>query len=102
MTEAQKLLKRFADSARSGAQGVTVDCDTAQALAQAIDHVLGDFSHKYPDRHPPGTHWSTDEAWEILDTIKPGLIPPDVRAWIAGAIAGRLMKEREDRLKGMN
>ena len=31
------LLKRFAEEFRSGAQGATMDCDTAQALAEAID-----------------------------------------------------------------
>ncbi len=52
--------------------------------------------HEYPSRHLPGSHWATDAAWEILDVIKPGLIPMDVRSWLAGAIAGRLMKERND------
>lgn len=54
--------------------------------------------HEYPDRHPPGSHWATDAAWEILDTIKPGVIQQDVRAWLAGAIAGRLSKERDEAL----
>lgn len=63
---------------------------------------MSEPKHEYPSRHPPGTHWATDAAWEILDTIKPGLIRPDVRAYLAGAIAGRLSREREDRLKGMN
>lgn len=52
--------------------------------------------HRYPDRYPPGTHWATDAAWEILDTIKPGVISDDVRAFLAGQIAGRLMRERDN------
>jgi len=47
--------------------------------------------HVYPDQHPPGSHWATSAAWEILDAIKPGLIPDDVRAYLAGRIAGLLM-----------
>jgi hypothetical protein len=51
--------------------------------------------HQYPDRYQPGTHWATDAAWEILDTIKPGVISDAVRAFLAGQIAGRLMMERD-------
>ena len=51
--------------------------------------------HTYPDRYPPGSHWATDAAWEILDTIKPGVISDDVRAFLAGLITGRLIRERE-------
>lgn len=52
--------------------------------------------HEYPSAYGPGTHWATDEAWKILDTIKPGVISIDVRSFLAGQIAGRLMRERED------
>lgn len=48
--------------------------------------------HTYPDRHPKGSYWATDVGWEILDRIKPGIIPDDVRAYICGAIAGTLVK----------
>lgn len=51
--------------------------------------------HEYPSPYRPGAHWATDAAWEILDVIKPGLIPLDVRSYLAGAIAGRLVRERE-------
>ena len=53
-----------------------------------------DARHTYPDKYPPGTHWALDAAWEILDTIKPGVIPDDVRAFLVGRIAGLLMQER--------
>lgn len=56
-----------------------------------------DDEHTYPDKYPPGTHWALDAAWEILDRIKPGVISGDVRAFLAGQIAGRLMQEREGR-----
>jgi hypothetical protein len=52
--------------------------------------------HEYPSNYGPGTHWATDAAWQILDSIKPGVISADVRAFLAGQIAGRLMKERQD------
>lgn len=53
---------------------------------------MTEAKHTYPSGYPPGTHWATDEAWRILDAIKPGLIPDDVRAYLAGAITGALMK----------
>lgn len=52
--------------------------------------------HTYPSNYMPGAHWATDAAWEILDTIKPGVIGEGVRAFLAGHIAGRLMKERKE------
>jgi hypothetical protein len=54
------------------------------------------MKHQYPDRYPPGTGWAIDAAWEILDTIKPGVIDAEVRAFLAGQIAGRLMRERKE------
>jgi hypothetical protein len=51
--------------------------------------------HRYPTSYAPGAHWATDAAWELLDHIKPGVIPDDVRFWLAGAFAGRLTLERE-------
>jgi hypothetical protein len=48
--------------------------------------------HEYPSDYAPGTHWAIDEAWAILDTIKPGVISADVRAFLAGQIAARLMR----------
>jgi hypothetical protein len=54
--------------------------------------------HEYPSAYRPGAHWATDEAWQILDKVKPGLIPGDVRAFLAGLIAGTLM--RYDQLRG--
>jgi hypothetical protein len=52
--------------------------------------------HEYPSEYPPGTHWSLDEGWEILDMIRPGVIPLDVRALIAGYFGGRLSRERAE------
>lgn len=52
--------------------------------------------HTYPSDYRPGTHWALDEAWGILDRIKPGVIPDDIRAFLAGAIAGVLMKRTKE------
>lgn len=49
-------------------------------------------AHAYPSNYPKGSYWATDEAWEILDRIEPGIIPDDVRCYIAGAITGVLVK----------
>lgn len=48
--------------------------------------------HTYPDRHPPGEHWATTAAWHILDTLKPGALNEIQRAYLAGLIAGALIK----------
>jgi hypothetical protein len=50
--------------------------------------------HEYPSDYPPGTHWAIDAAWEILDTLEPGRLTLDERSFLAGQIAGRLMRER--------
>jgi hypothetical protein len=44
--------------------------------------------HTYPSNYPPGKHWALDWAWQILDTIKPGVIPDDARAYLAGQMTG--------------
>lgn len=52
---------------------------------------------RYPSRYPPGCHWAMDEAWRILDLLQDGAIRDDVRAFLSGAIAGALMKERSQK-----
>ena len=52
--------------------------------------------HTYPSNHNPGTHWATDEAWKILDNLKPGAIPDDIRNFLAGAIAGTLIRVKQE------
>jgi hypothetical protein len=55
--------------------------------------VIGDNGYEYPSNYYPGSGGKElDEAWEILDTIKPGVIPLDVRSYLAGQITGILMK----------
>jgi hypothetical protein len=50
--------------------------------------------HAYPSNFKPGVHWAIDEAWEILDKLPVGLLPNDYRFWLAGVIAGTLMRRR--------
>jgi hypothetical protein len=40
----------------------------------------------------------TDEAWHVLDILKPGVLSDDVRFFLAGAIAGTLMRVARIRL----
>ena len=54
------------------------------------------MEHEYPSNYRPGTHWAIDAAWEILDTIEPGVLMMDARALMAGRIAGRLMRARDE------
>lgn len=42
------------------------------------------MKHNYPSNYKPGSHWATDEAWQILDRLKPGAIDDDIRAFLAG------------------
>jgi hypothetical protein len=56
------------------------------------DSVVTINGRQYPSIYPPGSHWSADEAWRVLDMIKPGVLSLDVRSMLAGAIAGLLMK----------
>lgn len=50
--------------------------------------------HEYPPAYAPGTNWANDAAWEMLDAVQPGVISPEVRAFLAGLIAERLSQER--------
>lgn len=52
--------------------------------------------HGYPDRHLPGNHWATDEAWRILDILPVNTLDMTQRCFIAGLIAGALMKAKRD------
>lgn len=54
------------------------------------------LKHEYPSRYKPGTHWSTDAAWELLDKFAPGAIENDHRFLLAGMIAGALMRVRTE------
>ncbi|MGH6875931.1 MAG: hypothetical protein ACREHV_00990 [Rhizomicrobium sp.] len=59
---------------------------------QNPERLIGDNGQPYPSLHAPGTHWATDEAWNILDHITPGVIPDDARFLLGGLIAGTLMR----------
>lgn len=52
--------------------------------------VIGDNGHVYAATRLPESGWQFREAWAILDEIKPGVIPPNARLFLAGLIAGRL------------
>ena len=48
----------------------------------------GDREHKYPQRFPKDDpRASVRIAWEILDSVRPGVIPPIVRFRLAEQIA---------------
>jgi hypothetical protein len=49
--------------------------------------------HTYPPDYPKdANHWAIRRAWEILDALTPGAIPENCRFFLAGAIAGALMR----------
>lgn len=47
---------------------------------------------KYPSNYGPGKNWALDEAWSILDSIKDGIIPDDVRSFLAGSITATILR----------
>lgn len=55
---------------------------------------MGKIKHEYPSKYPPGVHWAIDAAWSILDSLKPGRLNGDERAFLAGQIAGALLSVR--------
>jgi hypothetical protein len=54
--------------------------------------------HVYPSDYAPGPnqHWAVNEAWEILDSLRPGAMSDEARAFIAGKITGALMVAARD------
>jgi hypothetical protein len=68
---------------------------TSQTFDRAeLPQAMTREQHQYPSNYPPGTHWAIDAAWEIMDTLKPGVLSLDARSLLAGMIAGNLMRER--------
>lgn len=66
---------------------------TAYVCDPHFREIMGPYRrHHYPTDHRPGSHWATTEGWGVLDCIKPGAIPDDVRMYLCGAIAGLLIK----------
>jgi hypothetical protein len=61
--------------------------------------VLGENGHHYAATRLPETAWNVREAWEILDTLAPGVIPVDARMLLAGLIAGALERVAGQRLQ---
>ena len=87
LAEAQACLEDVAQRLRE---------DIAQMRRGTGGRAMSEPVHTYPSDYPPGTNWATDEAWGILDTLKPGVLTEDVRCFLAGMIAGTLMRVRED------
>lgn len=55
------------------------------------------YTHTYPPGYPKDSpHWAMRRSWEIMDCIKPGAIPDDVRFFLAGSIAGALMRVADE------
>jgi hypothetical protein len=62
--------------------------------------VIGSNGHVYAaTRLPENGTWNIREAWEILDTFQPGVIPEWARLLLSGLIAATLDRvEKEARL----
>jgi hypothetical protein len=48
--------------------------------------------HTYPLSYRPGTYWALEDAWDILDSLQPGVLSETIRDFLAGQIAGALMR----------
>ena len=57
--------------------------------------------HTYPSKYPPGPNqpWALNKAWEILDTLKPGTLSVETRAFLAGQIVAALEIASERRAR---
>jgi hypothetical protein len=58
--------------------------------------VIGDNGRIYAATRLPESHWSTAEAWAILDMLPPDAIKDELRLFLAGVIAGRLQTYAKD------
>lgn len=69
-----------------------------KALVRTYEEVRAEppLEHIYPSEHLPGSHWAVTEAWTIVDAIKPGVLSEDVRCYLAGTIAGTLVRLRQE------
>jgi len=56
-------------------------------------------AHTYPSNYAPGSKAppALNKAWEILDSLTPGALSDQVRAFLAGLITAELMKLHEQR-----
>lgn len=54
------------------------------------------LEHVHPQEYLPGSHWAVTEAWTIVDSVKPGLLSEEVRCYLAGSIAGTLVRLRQE------
>jgi hypothetical protein len=50
--------------------------------------------HTYPDNYTRGRDPVMDEIWEWLDAITPGVIPDDVRFFLAGCWRGHVIRHK--------
>jgi len=50
--------------------------------------------HEYPSEYGRGVDADLDDVWRILDMVRPGLIPNDVRFLLAGAFCGLIKKAK--------
>lgn len=48
-----------------------------------------------PDYGPQSSDERMREAWTLLDHVKPGIIPDDVRAYLVGGIVGLISRYQE-------
>jgi hypothetical protein len=53
--------------------------------------------HTYPSNYrPSGKDTDLDRVWEGLDFVRVGVIPDDVRAYLAGYFGGLISRTREE------
>jgi hypothetical protein len=61
---------------------------------------MSEPQHTYPPIYTPGESWAADEAWAILDTLRPGVLTEVTRLFLAGMVTGALLRlSRDGRLQ---
>ncbi len=51
--------------------------------------------HTYPEFYEAGRNWEMDEAFRVLDLLKPGTLDFPYRMFLAGAITAALQKAKK-------
>lgn len=52
--------------------------------------------HTYPSKYGRGQYDILDAAWDIVDSIEPGVLTEEQRAWMAGQIVGTILKFQDE------
>lgn len=75
-----------------------IHTDRREGAERREPPVFEELKHEYPSSYKPGQGvWFVDEAWRVLDSLPPGVLSVERRAYLAGLIGGALVKAVQER-----